>query len=424
MSWMIFTMTITLLEFLTNELFLEIFLYERRKGTIAGKVLRIAAAAVVLRVWVLVSGELFHLKLAGSILLIGFYAILFFKATWIQGLCFSVFIMSIAFGVEAVVLFGCIPLLPEAVQRQAFLPAELFTKAVILMLAAAARHIWLKDNEQRRIPKNLFILLVFDATLFILNVFCVDQMQKKLALSGILIPVIIGVFILNICSFFYFTVIAHRENTLQELDKLNQKREMELAIYRSKREWGERQARKTHDYKNQLQVISRMLKTDSVEAVQAYIGELTGGLIKEMDYINTNHSVINAVLNIKYKEAKEKGITLNVQCNDLSGVSLEESDLAVLLGNLLDNAIEACECEEGNQYIQFKMILEERQLIISTKNRSRNSLSMEGRRFVSTKRNSGEHGIGTANIEAVAKKYGGIYVLRKEGKYVRAVVTI
>lgn len=239
-----------------------------------------------------------------------------------------------------------------------------------------------------------------------------------------MVLVITGLFVLDTSTFFYFIVVAKKENQLQEMSRLNRKREMELAIYRSKKAWSERQSRKNHDYKNQLQVISRMLETDSIEVVQAYINRLTGSLIREADYINTNHSVVNAVLNIKYWEAKEKGIALNVKCNDLSHVSLEESDLVVLLGNLLDNAIEACECGKGSQYIQFTMIQEEKQLVLSTKNQSKNSLAMENGRFISTKKNSESHGIGTVNINAIAIKYGGVFVLRREEGYVKAAVIL
>lgn len=424
MRWICFTMAVVILEVMANEFFMEIFFYKRREEKLGRKVMRIAAASIFFRLWILAASWSLHLKLTGAILFFCFYAVMFFKANWLQGLCFSTFIMSIAFGMEAIALFGCLPLFPAEMQETAFLPLELSVKIMVLALAAAARHIWLKENEQRWIPKNIYNLLLFHTILFLLNVFCVDRIQREHGLLPILVPVIIGVFMLNICSFFYFTVIARRENKLQEMDRLNQKREMELAIYRSKREWSERQAEKTHDYKNQLQVIGRMLETDSVETVQEYISKLTGSLIKEADFINTNHSAVNAVLNIKYKEAEEKGISLNVKCSDLSQVAVEESDLVVLLGNLLDNAIEACAAEENNKYIQFKMILEERQLFLSTKNRSRNSLTMENGRFISTKRDSGRLGIGTANMEAIVRKYGGIFVLKKENEYVKAVIVL
>lgn len=424
MSWAVFTMSVVLLEVMANEFFLEIFFYRRREERPAGKVLRIVAASLFFRGWVFISGWSLHLKLAGAILFFCVYTVLFFKANWQQGLCFSIFIMSIAFGMEAMALFGCLPLFPEEMQKPAFLPLEFAIKVVVLALAAAARHVWLKENKQRWIPDNIFILLLFTFTLFVINVFCSDQIQSDYRLSRILVPVIMGVFVLNICFFYNFTVVARRENALQEMDRVNRKREMELALYRSKKEWSERQSRINHDYRNQLQVIGRMLETEPAEAVQAYIARLAGGVKKEADFINTNHSAVNAVLNIKYREAQEKGIVLNVKCSDLSGVAVEESDLVVLLGNLLDNAIEACGDGESDGYIQFKMILEERQLFISTKNRSQNSLSMEGGRFLSTKGDSGRHGIGTVNIEAIAVKYGGIFVLKKRGEYVKAAVIL
>lgn len=63
--------------------------------------------------------------------------------------------------------------------------------------------------------------------------------------------------------------------------------------------------------------------------------------------IDTNHMIVNAVLNAKYQEAQESGIGVTIKINDLSGWRMAYNDVTILLANLLDNAIEACKlCED------------------------------------------------------------------------------
>ena len=53
--------------------------------------------------------------------------------------------------------------------------------------------------------------------------------------------------------------------------------------------------------------------------------------------------IIDAILNSKYKETLDKGIVFIFQINDLSGIKMCDEDIVVILSNLLNNAIEACE---------------------------------------------------------------------------------
>lgn len=60
-------------------------------------------------------------------------------------------------------------------------------------------------------------------------------------------------------------------------------------------------------------------------------------------YFDTNHAVVNVILNERYYLALEKGIVLSYKFNDLSQIPLNEVDISILLSNLIDNAIEAAE---------------------------------------------------------------------------------
>ena len=94
--------------------------------------------------------------------------------------------------------------------------------------------------------------------------------------------------------------------------------------------------------------------------------QLTESISVDLSAINTNHPVVNAVLNHKFHSAKEKQIAMNFQVGDVHEICLTEEEIVILLGNLLDNAI--AECESGikagkDAVIQFRFIYEDGKVI-------------------------------------------------------------
>lgn len=147
-----------------------------------------------------------------------------------------------------------------------------------------------------------------------------------------------------------------------------------------------------------------------------YIGRISGKVEKSADTVNTNHSVVNVILNQKLRAAQEKGIVITMNVGDLSGLMMQEEDVVTLLVNLLDNAVEACGKLENNKIIQFKMVIEDGQLILSVRNPVKETVVIHGKTVMSSKENKKEHGIGLANIDSVIRKYAGTSILRcKDG---------
>ena len=124
--------------------------------------------------------------------------------------------------------------------------------------------------------------------------------------------------------------------------------------------------------------------------------------------------MVNVMLNQKYQEASDKGIVMTMISGDLSGLTVSEEDIVTLLGNLLDNAIEACEKLDENKVIQFKMVLEEEQLVLSIRNPVKNAVQIKDNRIITSKQDKSQHGIGLLNVDSVIKKNNGTSVLKCE----------
>lgn len=157
-----------------------------------------------------------------------------------------------------------------------------------------------------------------------------------------------------------------------------------------------------------------MIGSGQIKEALDYIAGLTGSLRLSEMCVNTNHVVVNVLLNQKYAEAYDKGIAMTMAANNLSGLMISEEDLVTLLGNLLDNAIEACGKLEQNRVIQFKMVLEEGQLILSIRNPVKDPVRIRDNSIVTSKHDKSMHGIGLLNVDSVIRKNGGTSVLQCE----------
>ena len=79
------------------------------------------------------------------------------------------------------------------------------------------------------------------------------------------------------------------------------------------------QRRKMYDYKNQLSTIQTLIKNGHTNEALSFTQKLTESIAVEMSAINTNHPVVNAVLNQKYRSMQEKHIAVILKVGDLSG---------------------------------------------------------------------------------------------------------
>ena len=136
-------------------------------------------------------------------------------------------------------------------------------------------------------------------------------------------------------------------------------------------------------------------------------------------YIHTGNNTIDIVLNSKMNVAQYHKITCTINAKITEKIDISDMDLSVILGNLIDNAIEAALKEENkNIHIQISQIKEV--LVIKIIN----SYSGERIIFETAKDNSLLHGIGLKSVKHLVNKYNGLFSIELENNCVIALVTI
>lgn len=223
----------------------------------------------------------------------------------------------------------------------------------------------------------------------------------------------IGLLGVNILVYFLLVNMIRRERKIREQEIFMLEARSRMERYQSISDNMEKQRKKAHDFQNQILCIEGLLQQKEYGRAQEYVKGLSGSISMEMDAINTNHTIVNAVLNTKYKEAEDKNIVFAVKVNDLAGVWMEDQDIVVILSNLLDNAIEAAQKCEKKRVIKLKMVLEE-DIIISVKNTYAKKPEIVDGRLLTSKQEKEGHGIGTQNIIEAVEKYKGSYAVKAE----------
>ena len=250
------------------------------------------------------------------------------------------------------------------------------------------------------------IMVSIAVTMMSLTDNAADYYARLTAVAGFAVVYILG--------FYYMVSLLEKESQMQKLRLLHEQTQNQMELYQSMKKRYEQQRRFSHDYKNQLNCIQGMIESGQTKEALEYISGLTGNFRQNEMCVNTNHAVVNIMLNQKYQEACDKGIVMTMVSGNLSELTISEEDIVTLLGNLLDNAIEACEKLDENKMVQFKMILEEEQLVLSIRNPVKDAVRIKDNRIVTSKQDKSRHGIGLLNVDSVIRKNNGTSVLKCE----------
>lgn len=175
-------------------------------------------------------------------------------------------------------------------------------------------------------------------------------------------------------------------------------------IYKTMRGW-------RHDYHNHIQTLLAL--SGDEEKTREYLLNLHADLTTVDTVIKTGNVMVDAILNSKLSLLKSKNIKVNAKATVPPSLQISEIDLCVVIGNLLDNAMEAClaQPEAENRFIRLFIGILKEQFYLSVSNSVYGELRKEGKTYLSTKNTAG-HGFGLMRIDRIVKKYDG-YINRQ-----------
>lgn len=175
-----------------------------------------------------------------------------------------------------------------------------------------------------------------------------------------------------------------------------------------------------HDYKNNVIALMQLAEDGNIEEIKKYLSRESKLIDKKMFYIRTGNSIVGTIVNTKQNLAEKKGITFVVNAVIPVNCNVNELDMASILGNLIDNAIEAS-ANEKEPYIDLVIKQEKQFILIKIINKYFGKF-LKG--METTKQQKMFHGIGIVSIKSIVNKYEGEFLITKQGNKVIAKILI
>lgn len=182
------------------------------------------------------------------------------------------------------------------------------------------------------------------------------------------------------------------ENHIQEIDDL----------YHKIRGW-------RHDYHNHIQMMIAYLELGKTEEMKKYLRDLDRDLSTIDQVIKTGNIMVDSILNTKISIAEKNNIKVAADAVVSDKIAISDIDLCVIIGNLLDNAIEACMTIEDEQERFIRIYIAEKmdQFYIYVSNSFEGNLRKRGSRYFTTK-GERERGYGIIRIDRIVDKNQGM----------------
>lgn len=181
-----------------------------------------------------------------------------------------------------------------------------------------------------------------------------------------------------------------------------------------------------HDFHNHIGVLRQLLSHKKMEEAIRYLDELQAPVQEMTNTVWTGDETVDYLINSKAVTAERSGIPLQIQVEFPRHTNLRSADLCAILGNLLDNALEASGqvSEPKERFIRLTIRRINQMLVIKVENSFATQPVKEGNSLKTTKEEKGLHGWGLKSARTAAEKYDGMVQTSCVGNVFQVVVTL
>ncbi len=233
-------------------------------------------------------------------------------------------------------------------------------------------------------------------------------------ISPYILTGMICIIVANVMTYYFFTVISKEyENTIRTR-LLEQQNETLMQDIVDKDAFVKEMKVVRHDIKNQLLTILQYADEEKIDDIKDYVNFLTNNHLPNiLNYINTNNSAFDTVVNSKIAVCNQEKIFMEVKVKQGTDINIPQIEIVSLFGNLLDNAIDAAK-ETDEKRIMLEIQKNENYLIILVSNSIRDSVLKNNKNLETSKRNKELHGLGLKSVKNIVNKYNGMIKFYEE----------
>ncbi len=168
----------------------------------------------------------------------------------------------------------------------------------------------------------------------------------------------------------------------------------------------EKTRKSRHDIHHHINVVYQLAKENKIEQLIEYLEEYNKIYSTKEPMVYCNNSTVDAILNHYILLAKDNGIEVQLNVALPEELKIRDTDLCIVIGNLLENAIEASEKEE-NKRIKLRINRSNEYICMLVSNLYNGEIKKGHSGYYSRKREFKDTGIGLSSVSAVVEKYDG-----------------
>ena len=280
--------------------------------------------------------------------------------------------------------------------------------AANLIVGAAVAHSLYSWNQKCALqPLQALVMSFFPGVAVVLNIVLmvsggseVPSMMNMMLTFGLTIAVLIHLGIVQMVN----DQMLLQQTLMVEAVRQKKSAEALLESYKTQR-------RLTHEFTNHTDALALLLQQGDYEGAKAYLSTLTKTIAANTTIMNTHNPLLDALLSKKYEEASRKGVMVYFDLPDLRDMPMGQTDLVIVLSNLLNNAIEAAaQADPPEVYVRVRKTEEE--YLLSVRNRVQRDVELppDGQLPRTTRKEPG-HGMGLSNVRDVLLRHGAEYTL-------------
>ena len=227
---------------------------------------------------------------------------------------------------------------------------------------------------------------------------------------------VFGIILANIFILTIFDKLSLERELEQEKIILEQQLKTETGNVETVKNMFSQQRKLTHDFSNHIHTIHDMAQREQAQTVVDYTENLLSTVSHRAMVIDTNNITVDAIINQKYMKGQQLGIAMSFEINDLSKLPISNNDIVIILGNALDNAIEAA-TKTDDKSVKIKILRDKTETFISVVNSSL-PVTVKDKTYVVQKDRTAYHGFGLNNIRTTLSKYKHIFAIDyRKGKF-------
>lgn len=378
----------------------SIFMKQKHKSKIKYLVMGAVAVVTIAAYWV------FHnMWINLMITLTGIYAAtLFYKGSIKNKILLSILIYVISALMDLIAAFIVVdnPSAENQNMTSSFLSVILLLISVIILEKIyAVRAEESRMREELRDQHWIYLLLLSVTSICAMLIIVHDTSIRKGSMLSIITVFVVVNFIV------YGLYITMEDRYMKMIENQNLKNQ--LSIYDRQIQLNidnEKQIRTLkHDMKHHLRELYGFASNHEDDKIQEYISQMIDSVSIDKMISTSGNTGIDGIINYMCAIAKNKLIEIEVTVTIPDNLKVNAYDFNIILGNLLENAIEASEKIE-NPYIKFSMNYTANCIFICIENKFSGEIKDNGK-FLSLK--GKDHGLGMESVKTIVEKYNGTF---------------